>query len=169
MKTKLILLPLLALTALSAEEPQETAAPTVKQEHGYVSFGLGPAPIPLPIFSGGYRMQSGHHGADASLQVSTVVSWTLLKANGYYLHYFNPCATSEFYAGGGVTVGSIIGDHGGWFTGPEFVFGKQYLTEGQHMRFLQMQVTFPTVSWMHHHHVDVTAFPMVALSYGWGF
>lgn len=114
-------------------------------------------------------MQNGHHGADVSLQATSLGCWTLVKTNALYLHYFKPSYTSEFYAGGGVTGGRVIGDFGGWFTGPEFIFGKQYLNESQDLRFFQAQVTFPTITWMDHHRIEVTAFPMVVLSYGLGF
>lgn len=167
MKTKLLLIPLLALSSLEAEEAIEPQ--TIKQEHGYASFGLGPAPIPLPIFSLGYRMQNGHHGADVSLQAATIVSYTALKANAYYLHYFKPSYASEFYVGGGATLGGIFGNDSGLFTGPEFVFGKQYRNESNDLRFFQMQVTLPTISWHRHHHAEVLKYPLVVFSYGLGF
>ncbi len=93
MKTKLLLLPLLTLASLGAELP---ATPEkVKQEHGYASFGLGPAPIPLPIFGLGYRMQNNHDGADFFFQASSLICSTVLKANAYYLHFFKPSYTER--------------------------------------------------------------------------
>ncbi len=155
--------------AKSLESPQE-----VKQEFGYFGLGLGPFPLPLPAFSGGYRAQSGHHGADISLQVQTIVAVTQLKTSLLYHHYFKPCLSSQFYVGGGVGPSVIFGHrgsflkNGAFLLSPEFVFGKQYRNESNDLRFFQMQLSFPTINFRSHN-VDVCEFPLVIISYGIGF
>ena len=199
MKKKILLMSILSFGALAAtEEPQiyrasverteetreapalQPRADEVKnlaergiihQQFGYASMGLGPFPIPLPVFGLGYRTQTGHHGIDLSLQTSTVVIATAVKANILYLHYFKPSYTSEFYAGGGISPGVLLGLGNRAFISPEFVVGKQYRNESDDLRFFQMQVSFPTFSQKspHHHRIDILDVPLVVFSYGLGF
>lgn len=186
MKLKLLFSFLLALGTVVADEAKvlaETAQdiaepvmnePEVKQEFGYFSAGLGGFPTMIPVFSGGYRIQSGHHGVDLSVSVSTVVSVTGLSANLLYHHYFKPSLTSQFYVGGGVSPGVLFGaSHLGHVgISPQFVFGKQYRNESNDLRFFQMQVDFPGVFFGANDHwdrVNVSTFPVMTLSYGIGF
>lgn len=184
MKSKICFMLLLAVSSVIAQEnvAQPETPHKVKQEYGYLSFGLGPFPILLPAFAGGYRAQSNHHGVDLSLQVQTVEFVTQLKANLLYLHYFKPDLCSEFYVGGGLGPSVLFGDDycsdGGYYLhinthvllSPEFVFGKQYRNERNDLRFFQMQISFPTIGFMNRHsHDDLCKFPLVILSYGIGF
>lgn len=174
MKKKLLLLPLLAFSSLFANDSSTPKAPeSVEQQYGFVSAGLGPFPIPLPMFTGGYRVQSGHHGAEASVQVATIVEATTVKTNLLYMHYFKPNPASQFYAGAGVAPGVIFGRGYGFyedlfFVGPQFVVGKQYRNETSDLRFFQMEVGYPTAAFCDHR-TKVLNFPLVTLSYGWGF
>ena len=42
----------------------ECEAAPVEASFGYISLGLGPFPIPMPLFGIGGRYQKGHHGFD---------------------------------------------------------------------------------------------------------
>ncbi len=191
MKSKLIFTFLIAAGTLIGQEPStppdqeytpslEESSKTVKQGFGYFSAGLGPFPIPLPAFSGGFRAQSGHNGIDASLQVQTIVAMTELKANLLYHYYPKPSLSSQFYVGGGVGSGLLLANS--WFDSnndflisPELVFGKQYRNESHDLRFFQMQISFPTFKLAKSHkannfHVRSTLwFPLTIISYGIGF
>jgi hypothetical protein len=180
MKLKLLIALAVASGIVVAEESplkEETFCPIetpekVEQDYAYFSLGLGPMPLPLPTFAGGYRFQKGHHGADISLQVSTVVAFTEVKGSLLYLHYFKPSLVSECYVGGGIGTGGVFGcgEYVGIFS-PEFVFGKQYRNESCDLRFFQAQISYPTIgindSFRHKTHI--TRFPLVVISYGWGF
>lgn len=175
MRSKICLLLLLVMSSVIADETVEKPATPqeVKQEYGYFSAGLGPFPIPLPAFAGGYRAQSGPHGVDLSLHVQTAFIATQLKANLIYLHYFKPSFCSQFYVGG---VGPSISFGHRWIglkgngvsISPEFVFGKQYRNETEDLRFFQMQVSFSTVGF-EGSHVYVYESLLVIISYGIGF
>lgn len=167
MKSKFISVFLLLLGSLIAQEPLD---PTT-QQFGYMSVGVGPLPVLLPAFAGGYRTQSGHHGADLSLQVSTVVAFTQVKANLLYHYYFKPNTTSEFYVGAGVGPSYLFGrtkEH--LLISPEVVFGKQYQTDTKDPRFFQIQLSFPTFAFRAHDpQCHIFYFPLVIFSYGIGF
>lgn len=169
MKSKLILTSFLALGTAIAQEPIAPQEPPQKisQQFGYVGAGVGPLPLPLPVFMAGYRTQTGHHGADLSLQASTIVVITELKTNFLYHYYFNPSLTSEFYVGGGIGTSILFGSkRSGVFFSPEFVFGKQYRNESNDLRFFQLQISFPTIAYSDER---ISLFPLVTLSYGIGF
>jgi hypothetical protein len=184
MKSKLILSFFLVLGSLASQEatPQVATLPvvqseSVKQSIRYLSAGVGPFPLLLPVFAGGYREQWNHHGVDANFEVATVVKATALKANLLYHYYFKPSLTSEFYVGGGVGGGYLFGFDRG-FISPEMVFGKQYRNQSNDLRFFQLQISIPTLlvhsanTYSHHHHIfDRHAFwfPVTVLSYGIGF
>src|SRR6516162_5913296 len=102
---KLIALGLFITSLAFADAPDQPEIETVKSSHAYVSLGLGPFPIPMPIFGIGGRFQNGHHGADISLQgISFGSGFTVLKENVDYLHYFKPKLASQFYMGCGLSV-----------------------------------------------------------------
>jgi hypothetical protein len=174
---KMIATLLLALASLSAKDIEIQKEPVV-QNVNYVSLGLGPMPILLPVFGIGHRIQNGHHGADLSLQATTVVALTQLKASLLYQYYFKPSLASEFYVGGGVSPGVVFGsgEHA-ILLSPEFVFGKQYRNESHDLRFFQAQVSFPTWAFddtysCYYHRkssVGCLKLPLVVLTYGLGF
>jgi len=170
---KLACIFLIALSPAVAQEPavQMEANHQIKQQFGYVSAGVGPLPVPLPVFAAGYRYQIGHHGADLSFQVSTIAVITQIKANCLYHHYFKPNLASEFYVGGGVGPSWIVGSGKALFLiSPEFVFGKQYRNETGDLRFFQLQASFPTFSFGNNNsHHQTFKFPLIVISYGIGF
>lgn len=166
---KMIIACLLTLGSITAQE--------VEQSFNYGSVGLGPFPLPLPNFALGRRMQKNHHGADLSLQVNTLVWVTQVKANVLYHYYWKPSLASQSYAGLGVGPSAIFGENQALLISPEFVLGKQYRNEDGDLRFFQGQLSFPTVaygnSWgwcpYSHKSVHVSKFPLLVLSYGFGF
>jgi len=173
MKLKFVCI-FLSLFATAFAEELTSSLPTnepIKQQFGYVSAGLGPMPIPLPVFAGGYRSQLGNQGLDVSLQVSTVVTATQVKTNVLYLRYPKPSLSSEFYVGAGIAPGCLFGSDIALFTlSPEFVFGKQYRNESNDLRFFQLQASFPTFSIAGAKpHNPVFLFPLITISYGIGF
>ena len=145
----------------------------VTHSMGYMQLGLGPAPFPLPVFGVGFRAQKDHNGIDASLQISTIVFLTQVKASTLYHYYFTPSLKSQFYAGGGIGLSGIFYEKYGdcWrnkgMLSPEFVFGKQYLNDTGSTRFFQAQMSFPTFFLGHFH--KPMYFPLVVISYGIGF
>jgi hypothetical protein len=202
---KSILLSLLLSTAAIAQEPAtethsaptdhltlpsvtEPNPPIVNQFTPYVTLGLGPVPIPLPLFGVGARQQWHHHGIDLSLQATTLIEFTPVKASALYNYYFKPNPASQFYLGLGAGAGYVFGGwHGAnWFASPELVLGKQYRNESKDTRFFQAQISFPTIGWSdeydykfngHYHEshrtgkkeADVSWFPLVVFTYGIGF
>ncbi|MBF8262862.1 MAG: hypothetical protein HW387_527 [Parachlamydiales bacterium] len=183
MKTLVAAFVLFSSAAMATETTQETpASKEVEQSMGYFSIGLGPFPLPLPNFAFGYRNQTGHHGYDVSLQAATVVVATQIKMNALYHHYFKPNLESQFYAGGGLGVSALVGGHNVVTMvdghnvvaiSPEIVFGKQYRNKTNDTRFIQAQISFPTVDIGRVHgyysHDNVLWFPLMVVSYGMGF
>lgn len=184
MKLKLLLSFLLAFGTVVAGEAEILAQsvmnePEVKQGFGYFSTGIGHCLHLLSGCASGYRMQSGHHGADLSLQMTgSYVTLPQLKTNLLYHHYFKPSLNSQFYVGGGVGSGVLLSASplfgGGWdkiyLFSPEFVFGKQYRNESNNLRFFQMQVSLPMVALGKHAHcMEARGSPLVVISYGIGF
>jgi hypothetical protein len=137
----------------------------VRSSLSYGSIGVGPLPIPLPVFGIGHREQYGHHGFDVNVQATTVVSATLVKGKLFYNYYFNPNLKSQFYTGIGVGVGGIFCNGFHPLASPEFVIGKQYKTDAGNTSFFQMEVSFPTFS-RHNFPNHSCKFPMVVFSYG---
>jgi hypothetical protein len=162
----------------SGVEERETlkdSATDIQNSFGYFDIGLGPAPIPLPIFGIGYRSQINHHGVGFSLNTSTIVAVTQVKGNVLYHYYFKPNLKSQFYAGGGLGVGSLFGrkERTVFSLSPEFVFGKEYQTETNDRRFFQLQISWPTFGIDPRHNREFRHstfyFPLVVFSYGIGF
>jgi hypothetical protein len=160
-KYLLLIMACLSLGSLSAR-PIYPAYSSV-----YGELGLGPFPLPLPVFGVGYREQMGHHGWDLSLKASTVVCATHLKGSLIHHYYFNPDLRSQFYMGAGASAGVLFAHHTRPLISPEFVFGKQYLTKSGGLRFFQAQCSFPTLVFnKKHHDSEVFWMPLVVLSYG---
>jgi hypothetical protein len=175
MKTKL-LIALSSLSSLFASEPVVQNIPPVEDHFTYFSIGVGPLPVLLPVFGLGYRSQWDHHGLDVSASASTIVFATQVKLSALYNYYFKPCLSSQMYVGGGVGPSVVFMQHEDpvYTISPEFVIGKEYRNESNDVRFLQAQISFPTVSsrsdWdLRRHRADVLYFPMVTLSYGFGY
>lgn len=180
MKTKLLTALLATTLAASAFAEEPNTAP-VKQDMGYVGIGVGPLPISLPVFSGGYRFQSGHFGADFPLQVSSIGALaTFVKASAIAHFYPKPNSSSQTYLGFGVSPGVIFSNeedllrsigwkmHNKWSAAatfsPEIVIGHQYRTDGGELRFLQAQISVPTVT-----KGGTLGAPLMVVSYGFGF
>lgn len=167
-KLLLILASLLCVGPLSAKTYPTPIYPAYGTTYG--ELGLGPFPLPVPVFGLGYREQIGHHGWDLSLKVSTVVCATHLKGSLIHHYYFKPDLRSQFYVGAGASMGALFGHHD-WdstaLASPEFVFGKQYLTQTGGLRFFQAQASFPTLTFNRKHHKSEPFWmPLVVLSYG---
>jgi hypothetical protein len=167
-------------TSLTAQEEK----PSVKDSYGYVDLGVGPAPIPLPIYGIGYRFQSNEHGFNASLRSSTVVVFTSLKLGLHYFHYFKPDLDKQFYMGIGPSIGGVFQTAGHSYhreqnhliASPELIVGKSYRSDTGARRFFEASIDFPTFTNRAHRclngtwsKTDVLWFPLVSLHYGWGF
>ena len=143
----------------------------VKASYGYVSLGLGPFPIPMPLLGVGGRWQNGHNGFDASIQfISFGRGLTLAKENIDYLYYFKPNLASQFYVGGGLGFTEVWSHrHMQAFLSPQLVFGKQYTNEAGGVRYFQAQIdpVFLDLNHLHKkHHNRFGTFPAVVISYG---
>jgi hypothetical protein len=156
---------LAAATTMTSLQAAEQEAPKPVYDHsGYFDVGLGPFPIPLPVFGIGQRMQWDHHGMDLHLLVSTIVAITEVKGTAMYLYYFKPSLASQFYVGGGLGAGGLFPNnhsHAKFLFSPEVVLGKQYTNEAGDKRFFQTEISWPTLGSHHPFY-----FPLVVFSYG---
>ena len=179
MKKTLMIICTTAMTFAFANEPVvEQTAPVVEQKatdvtqgYGFFSLGLGPMPIPLPAFGIGYRAQQGHFGSELSLQATTLVYAAQLKGN-FLLHYYpKPNFASQFYVGTGISPSAVFGNGKSAFAiSPELVLGQQYRNASSDPRFIQAQISFPTLAIAgHKHRAYLLGMPLVVLSYGIGF
>jgi hypothetical protein len=187
---KLIMICLLGFFPLLAQQDDEKnvdSTTDIKQEqkidvtkqYPYVSLGVGPLPIPLPVFAIGYTGQKNHHGYDVNLTLATMVEITALKQNFLYRHYFNPSYESQMYAGCGLGVTELLYKHSFAknFTlalSPEFVIGNQFQTKAKFERFLQTQISFPYLgvnkfAKKKFHKTHALWYPVVVVSYGVAF
>lgn len=164
MKYILILLAIITGTAFANESVKEN--PT--SQFPYVSLGIGPAPVPLPVFGVGYRAQWGHHGVNALVNASTVYYITGVKGSVLYNYYFKPNLDSQFYFGVGPAVGGLFSNKRahGYGGAAEFSFGKQYRNQTGDVRFFEAEFDFPLVV---DHKPHFVAYPVVVLNYGIGF
>ncbi len=177
MKKKILALCVAVFGAVCANEPADqnrliaNSKEPVHQSMGYFSFGAGPMPIPFPSFGVGYRAQSDHFGTDVSVQLTSIICVNALKANMLFHYYPKPNPSSQLYFGGGVGPSAVfIGCKRAVFSiSPEFVFGEQYRNQSGDLRFIQAQVSIPTLSFLRHHQYKVFPFPLVTISYGMGF
>ncbi len=172
MYKKIISLTLL-IGSLFANETTPAKADTAM---GYFEIGLGPFPVPLPVFGVGYRFQRGHHGVDVPFQVSTIVAVTQVKSSLIYQYYFKPNLKSEFYMGAGAEVSGLFYNRHQKTTflfSPEFLVGKQYINDAGDTRFMQAQISWPTfgIHTSKRHNGVSRPFwgPLVVFSYGMGF
>lgn len=165
----LLILSTLVSGAESPKDIEETKR--CEEAFAYGSIGLGPMPIPLPLFGIGYRNQIDKNASDFSLQILPLGRAMVTQINLLYLHYPHPNPASQFYLGWGGAVGGYFPfyrDHDGSYPyfAPEFVFGKQYITKTDSRRFLQLQIEWPIFDFRR----DSTYFyPAVIFSYGIGF
>jgi hypothetical protein len=166
---KLMTLGLLATTLAFADSAPAAEAEPVKASHPYISLGLGPFPIPMPLFGVGGRFQSGHHGADISLQGITFGrGFSVLKENVDYLYYFKPKLASQFYMGAGLSVTEVFSSrHCHSYLSPQILIGQQYTNQDGDVRFFQAQIdpAFLDLNKVHKKQSWGT-FPAVVLSYG---
>jgi hypothetical protein len=166
-----------AVCATESAEEIRTVAPVkeesrvVTQSMGYFSLGTGPLPLPLPVFGVGYRTQSGYVGAEVSAQYTTLVYINQLKAD-LLLHYYpKPCLASQFYVGAGVGSSVIFGSEFRKIPvtlSPELVLGQQFCNSSDDVRFIQAQISVPTLC-LRGDHFGLVKYPLVTISYGFGF
>lgn len=155
---------------MKAPVSEVEAAPGVAS-YGYVSLGLGPFPLPMPLFGIGGRYQNGHHGFDGSIQfISFGRSFTLTKENLDYLYYFKPNLASQFYVGGGVGITEFWSEgHMRAFLSPQVILGKQFTNKTGDVRYFQAQIdpVFLDLNKAYKKgRSSVGAYPAVVLSYG---
>lgn len=154
--------------ALFAEET-EVVPPNTNTQYGYLSLGVGPLPIPLPQFGVGYRFQRGANGFDVNANVFTIVELTEAQMGLHYFYYMKPNVEKEFYVGFGPAVGAYFQKHrhgNAMIFAPEFVFGKQFLSDTGAIRHFQASLDWPVINNKRDH---VRYFPLLYLSYAWGF
>jgi len=104
-----------------------------------------------PAAGVGYRMQSGHQGLDLSARIS-IGLLAQAKTSVLYLYYPTPYAQSQYYLGMGASA-LYINVYGiGFFNSSpsygcaaELLVGKEYWTDLDKRRFIQLQVGFPTL------------------------
>ncbi len=138
------------------------------ETYPYFSLGLGPAPIPVPNFSLGYRKQHIHNGYDIGVNLATAGIFTQARAYANWIHYFNPWIYNEAYFGLGASAGAWFVHSGKAFIAyPNILLGKSYYNRCGSKRFLQAEMNWP-VYYSHRHELN-WRFPLLTFSYGWGF
>jgi hypothetical protein len=162
MKKRNILIAIASMTLGCSFVFSDEMCEPVRDSFGYMGIGIGPLPFLVPSFSVGYRTQNGHHGADVSAYVSTVVAITQLKTSALYHYYFKPNPCSQFYVGGGLGVSTLF--HRAVYFSPELAFGKQYINDAGDTRFFQAQISWPTFNTSRPHRPFYM--PLVVFSYG---
>lgn len=170
MKTKLIAIFLLLTSALAAHEflsPPATST-NVEEHFPYLSLGVGPMPLPLPNFSAGYRYQSNYFGFDGSLQSTPLFfdDMNYLKASFLGHYYPKPNPHSQLYVGAGISHGILLHTYHSLTISPEIVIGQEYINSSDNRRFLQAQISYPTLCVYRDKTIN---FPLVLISYGFGF
>jgi hypothetical protein len=158
------------VSMMKAPVAEVEAAPVVAS-YGYVSLGLGPFPLPMPLFGIGGRYQNGHHGFDGSIQfISFGRSFTITKENLDYLYYFKPNLASQVYVGGGIGITEVWSrGHMQALLSPQVIVGKQYTTKEGSVRYFQAQIdpVFLDLNKVYKKgRSSVGTFPAVVLSYG---
>lgn len=165
------LLSLLLTTSLFSnnDDLKDKAKTEVHDSYFYGSFNLGPAPLPLPGFGLGYRVQNNHFGLDTHTQLSSAIVASLLKVESQALFYFNPKLKSQFYMGLGGSYSKIFHEYDKFsLTSPEITFGKSYLNENNSRRHFELQISWPV--FIHgDEKTKFTYFPLCVISYGIGF
>lgn len=161
---------LLSAVGAQAGEECECHCGEVVDHFAYGALGVGPLPLPIPVFGLGYRAQSGHMGVDTGIQVSTLGYVTQLKTRLLWQYYPRPHFVSQFYTGVGMSPSAIFcrGKVVGTFA-PQAVFGTQYYNADGMRRFFEVQVEYPTLAVDHHSRSSLVRFPLVTLMYGIGF
>jgi len=149
---------------------------TIKSFNKYISVGAGLPGLPSVQF--GCRWQNMKHGADVSLQIGTfVVIWAYAKIEALYLYFPHPDLEGQTYFGFGIgnnllfnTVCLGCGAHH-LYDGfsPEFVIGEQFETKNGKRRFIQGQISWPTVWVWKNYAASTLLIPMFSVSYGWMF
>jgi len=168
---KKLIATLMTVTTFAFADAATTETPTVTHAAPYISLGVGPLPIPLPLFGVGGRFQSGHHGADFSVQGLTFGSSasTIFKENIDYLYYFKPNLASQFYMGAGLSFTEFNPFRKcQTFVSPQLLVGKQYTNESGDVQFFQAQIepVFAHLNKSSHSKHRWATFPSVILTYG---
>ena len=177
---KLIALGILATASAFADVNStvvvDSVAPNaVENGSGYVSLGVGPLPVLVPIFGLGGRLQRGHNGFDASVQAGRIPGLTILKENIRYLYYFSLNLAAQLYVGAGISVTEAFQHRTTAQIATQFVVGKEYTNNTGGQRFFEAQIDFPTAHFDNVHHVKHNRLhfnghsgttPLVVVSYG---
>lgn len=161
---------------LPIEGPSENT-----NRYGYVNFGLGPLPFPVPTLGGGYRIQKNRHGLDLNASAVIVAPERVgVKFASRYLHYFDPSLKRpQWYVGIGPQISPILYYDGMLWAGlgisPEILLGREHFSSKGGKRFWEIVIDFPTFS----SNLDdvykcgtsgnVLYFPYIFAQYGWGF
>lgn len=126
-----------------------------------------------PTIGFGKRVQkSKHHGYDFSMDIHSVILINFLSLKGQYMYFFNESPQKQFYLGSGFNFESpchILLPVELKSISLEVTPGIQYKTQTGKIRFLQLDISQPLYMnhnsfEKHYHH-----FPVVGLSYGFGF
>lgn len=181
MKTKMIAIFSLLASALTAHEfPSPPATSVNVQKHfSYLSLDadiythLFPlAPLPIPNFSVGYRLQSHHFGWDGSLRSRSLLLRGMNGLDASFLgHYYpKPNSQSQLYVGAGIDCEVFFSGYPFPIISPEVVIGKEYISHSDHRRFLQAKISCPALT-VERYGSDFRTFrmPVVLINYGFGF
>ncbi|MGB7127660.1 MAG: hypothetical protein WBD50_01040 [Candidatus Rhabdochlamydia sp.] len=183
---------MLAFGSLFADTQEIEVAKPIENSFGYVNVGMESL-FSAPFFGVGYRLQKNQHGLDLSASiVCRTIDYTSCfedkktriqrrKANVLYNFFFFPNLSSQVYVGLGVGVNYIDTKRLGSIVGfsPEIALGKQYNNRQGNQRFIQLQVSLPSLytrskkirSYRDYQTIktDLECAPLFTFTYGIGF
>jgi hypothetical protein len=151
-----------------------SAIPAENNQFGYLNFGIGPLPFPVPTCGGGYRIQIKRNGIDLNAQAVIVAPERLAaKFSGRYLHYFT--REREWYIGIGPQGTQVVDLDMKWKgmgTSTEFILGREF-DHRDKKKFWELTIDYPLFFSNHDIYkwdpAICYSFPYVFIQYGVGF
>jgi len=161
------------------KEVQKKENISEKNKTSFYYFRVGPGAIAgysLPVYPTigfGKRVQkSTHHGYDFSMDFHNALLINFLCLKGQYMYFFNESPRKQFYLGSGLNLESgchIIFPVNISSVSLEITPGIKYKTKSGGIRFLQLDITQPLYMNPSAFEMKYHRFPVVGLSYGFGF
>lgn len=149
--------------------------PSVHQSYSYMTFGVGPLPVPAPSIGAGTRdVMSENSALDMGVNISSIIYVTTIRGYVNYLKYFNQKPSSQCYwgIGGSLGAGTVLIYCPFAYVAPNFIGGVEFLNRNGKKRFFQVEAMYPACL------VGVIPdgkcggicpFPLLTISYGVAF
>ena len=175
MKKTFLLLIIVFSSHVFADQPETPAPSSLEKSYTYWSIGAGPCPLPIPILSVGKRTMKGDFSIDTGVSLATLVRANALYGYVNLLHYSSKKPSSQIYTGIGALAGAaqiIDLDDPFLFVSPQFIFGKEFLTQSGERQFFEVSIKCPLTIIDHGWRgwtADVVEIPIISLKYGFAF